>query len=86
MRSALAVVAVLTAVGLSGCAMNQNCGCGGGGAELTSDDMIEHLRPQVAKWWLPDAVEFIDDIPHTATGKISKKDLRDRFHNYKLEG
>ena len=56
------------------------------GAELTSDDMIEHLRPQIAKWWLPDAVEFIDDIPHTATGKISKKDLRDRFHNYKLEG
>jgi fatty-acyl-CoA synthase len=55
------------------------------GAEITGEDVIEHLRSQVAKWWLPDAVEFVDDIPHTATGKISKKDLRDRFADYKLE-
>jgi fatty-acyl-CoA synthase len=55
------------------------------GAELTADDVIEHLKPIVAKWWLPDAVEFVDDIPHTATGKISKKDLRDRFSEYTLE-
>jgi fatty-acyl-CoA synthase len=54
------------------------------GAEVSSDDIIEHLKPQIAKWWLPDAVEFVDDIPHTATGKISKKDLRDRFADYKL--
>jgi len=54
------------------------------GAEVTAEDIIAHLRPLVAKWWLPDAVEFVDEIPHTATGKISKKDLRARFANYKL--
>ena len=55
------------------------------GAQCTSEDVLEHLKPLVAKWWLPDAVEFIDDIPHTATGKISKKDLRARFADYRLE-
>ena len=55
------------------------------GAQLSSADVIEHLKPLVAKWWLPDAVEFVDDIPHTATGKVSKKDLRDRFSDYRLE-
>ncbi|MEE4200440.1 long-chain fatty acid--CoA ligase [Erythrobacter sp.] len=55
------------------------------GADCSSEEIVEYLRPQVAKWWLPDAVEFVDDIPHTATGKISKKDLRDRFSDYKLE-
>jgi fatty-acyl-CoA synthase len=54
------------------------------GAEVTGGEIIEHLKQIVAKWWLPDAVEFVDDIPHTATGKISKKDLRDRFADYKL--
>lgn len=55
------------------------------GAQLSSADVIEHLKPLVAKWWLPDAVEFIDAIPHTATGKVSKKDLRDQFSDYRLE-
>jgi len=55
------------------------------GADCTADDVLNHLKPLVAKWWLPDAIEFVDDIPHTATGKISKKDLRDRFADYKLE-
>jgi fatty-acyl-CoA synthase len=55
------------------------------GCECSADEVIEYLKPQVAKWWLPDAVEFVDDIPHTATGKISKKDLRERFADYKLE-
>ena len=54
------------------------------GSNVSADDIVEHLKPLVAKWWLPDAVEFVDDIPHTATGKISKKDLRERFSDYKL--
>jgi fatty-acyl-CoA synthase len=54
------------------------------GSDISADDVIAHLKSQVAKWWLPDAVEFVDDIPHTATGKISKKDLRERFADYKL--
>jgi len=55
------------------------------GKEVTAEEVINFLSDKVAKWWLPDAVEFVDDIPHTATGKISKKDLRDRFSDYALE-
>ncbi|MDG6078295.1 fatty-acid--CoA ligase [Erythrobacter litoralis] len=54
------------------------------GAECDAESVIAFLSDKVAKWWLPDAVEFVDDIPHTATGKISKKDLRDRHADYVL--
>jgi len=54
------------------------------GAECEAQSIIAFLSDKVAKWWLPDAVEFVDDIPHTATGKISKKDLRARFADYRL--
>ena len=54
------------------------------GADCSAEDITDFLADKVAKWWLPDAVEFVDDIPHTATGKISKKDLRDRFADYRL--
>ncbi|WJY18486.1 long-chain fatty acid--CoA ligase [Alteriqipengyuania flavescens] len=55
------------------------------GADCTGEEVTAFLVDKVAKWWLPDAVEFVDDIPHTATGKISKKDLRARFADYTLE-
>ena len=55
------------------------------GSTVSASDVIAHLRDKVAKWWLPDAVEFVDDIPHTGTGKISKKVLRERFRDYRLE-
>jgi fatty-acyl-CoA synthase len=51
---------------------------------VTSAEVLAHLSDKVAKWWLPDAVEFVDEIPHTGTGKISKKDLRARFCDYRL--
>lgn len=54
------------------------------GADCSAEQIIDYLTVHVAKWWLPDAVEFVDDIPHTATGKISKKDLRERFADYTL--
>ena len=54
------------------------------GVEATAQEIRDYLADKIAKWWLPDAVEFVDDIPHTGTGKISKKDLRDRFRDYKL--
>ena len=38
----------------------------------------------VAKWWLPDAIEFVDELPHTATGKLSKRTLRDQFRDYRF--
>ena len=56
------------------------------GAELSAGDVLEFLSGRIAKWWMPDAVEFVDEIPHTATGKISKKDLRAQFADYVLEG
>jgi fatty-acyl-CoA synthase len=56
------------------------------GETMTADDVIEHLRPRVAKWWLPDAVEFIDEVPKTSVGKFSKKTLREKFAGYTLPG
>ncbi|HEX6797830.1 MAG TPA: long-chain fatty acid--CoA ligase [Ktedonobacterales bacterium] len=47
--------------------------------QLTGDAIIEYLRPQVAKWWLPDEVIFIDAVPKTSVGKFSKRELRERY-------
>ena len=54
------------------------------GSEVTAEELLEHLRPRVAKWWLPDAIEFIDEVPKTSVGKFSKKDLRTKFTDYTL--
>ncbi len=54
------------------------------GASATREELIDFLRPRVAKWWLPDDVVFIDEVPKTSVGKFSKKDLRDRFADYQL--
>ena len=45
-------------------------------------DILAFLRPRIAKWWLPDDVVFVAEIPHTATGKIQKTILRDLFRDY----
>ena len=45
--------------------------------------LLAFLRPRVAKWWLPDDVVFVREIPHTATGKIQKTALRDQFRDYR---
>jgi fatty-acyl-CoA synthase len=52
------------------------------GQMVNFDEMNQYLSDKVAKWWLPNDLVVVDDIPHTATGKISKKDLRDRFKGY----
>jgi fatty-acyl-CoA synthase len=54
------------------------------GDELTKDELMAFLEPRVAKWWLPDDVAFIDEVPKTSVGKFSKKDLRDKFAGYQL--
>lgn len=51
------------------------------GEELSTEEMIEHLRPHVARWWLPDAVIVLKELPHTATGKVLKSELRNRFRD-----
>ncbi len=55
-----------------------------GGKQPDKDDIIDYLKGKIAKWWLPDDVQFVDELPLTATGKISKLDLRKRFEDYKL--
>ena len=54
------------------------------GAVVTKDEVIDHLRGSLAKWQLPDDVIFVDELPHTATGKILKTKLRTEYKNYKL--
>ena len=54
------------------------------GATIDRDGLIAFLAGKVAKWWLPDDVQFVDAIPHTATGKILKTRLRQDFKDYKL--
>jgi fatty-acyl-CoA synthase len=54
------------------------------GEELTKDEVLAYLEDKVAKWWLPDDVVFVDEIPKTSVGKFSKKDLRDKFAGYEL--
>jgi fatty-acyl-CoA synthase len=49
------------------------------GAELDADSLREFLSDRVAKWWIPEQVEFIDEVPKTSVGKFSKKTLRERF-------
>jgi fatty-acyl-CoA synthase len=49
------------------------------GRELSADAVREHLEGRVAKWWIPERVEFIDEVPKTSVGKFSKKTLRERF-------
>jgi fatty-acyl-CoA synthase len=55
------------------------------GEEATEEEILEHIKPLVAKWWMPDAVEFIDEVPKTSVGKFSKKDLRSKFAEYELK-
>jgi fatty-acyl-CoA synthase len=50
---------------------------------LSKDSILEFIRPDFARWWLPDDVVFIDEIPKTSVGKFDKKVLRERFENHR---
>ncbi len=54
------------------------------GQSASKAELLAYLEGKVAKWWMPDDVAFVDAIPHTATGKIQKTALRDRFKDYEL--
>ena len=54
------------------------------GSTVCEAEVRSFLSGQMAKWWMPDAIEFVEELPHTATGKLSKKDLRDRYRDYRL--
>ena len=51
-------------------------------SSLTAVDILDFLRPRVAKFWLPDAVVFLEAVPKTSVGKFDKKVLRERFKDW----
>ena len=53
------------------------------GAAVSRGEMLDFLRSKVVKWWLPDDVIFVDSLPHTATGKLSKLMLRQQLKDYR---
>ena len=55
------------------------------GAQVSAAELMEHLSDKVAKWWLPDAIEFVDQLPMTATGKVHKLTLRQTYKDYHVK-
>ena len=56
------------------------------GASVTKEELLKFYEGKIAKWWMPDDVVFVDQLPHTATGKLSKLTLRGTMKDYKLPG
>ncbi len=54
------------------------------GAAVTKEELLKFFDGKIAKWWMPDDVAFVDQLPHTATGKLLKTKLREDFKDYRL--
>ena len=54
------------------------------GETIDEKELLAFMDGKIAKWWMPDAVQVVSEIPHTATGKINKLKLRETFKDYKL--
>ncbi len=54
------------------------------GQDLNREEILGFMQGKIAKWWMPDDVVFLEEIPHTATGKILKMALREKFKDYVL--
>jgi 3-(methylthio)propionyl---CoA ligase len=54
------------------------------GQDVDRDSLLQHYQGKVAKWWIPDDVVFVSELPHTATGKLNKLKLRDQLRDYRL--
>ena len=54
------------------------------GADPSAEELLAHVAKTLAKWQIPDAVEFVDELPLTATGKVSKRTLRDQFRDHPI--
>ena len=52
--------------------------------EVDALAVLAYLDGKIAKWWMPNDVVFVDEIPHTATGKIQKMDLRKQFEDFQF--
>jgi fatty-acyl-CoA synthase len=55
------------------------------GCTCTAAELLRFLEPQFAKWWLPDAVVFVPEIPRTSAGKFLKKALREKYRDYLMQ-
>ena len=55
-----------------------------GEGDVTPDELKTFLDGKIAKWWIPDDVQYIEEMPHTATGKIQKMTLREMFDDYQF--
>jgi len=53
------------------------------GQSVTKEELFALLRGRVAKWWLPEDIVFIDAVPKTSVGKFAKRELRERFKDYR---
>jgi acyl-CoA synthetase (AMP-forming)/AMP-acid ligase II len=54
------------------------------GQEVSKSDILKFYEGKIAKWWMPDDVVFVNELPHTATGKLSKLALRQQMKDYRL--
>jgi acyl-CoA synthetase (AMP-forming)/AMP-acid ligase II len=54
------------------------------GQEVSKEDLLKFFEGKIAKWWMPDDVVFVKELPHTATGKLSKLTIRQQLKDYKL--
>jgi acyl-CoA synthetase (AMP-forming)/AMP-acid ligase II len=52
------------------------------GADVTKEELLTFLSDKIAKWWLPDDVVFVEELPHTATGKVLKTRLREQYSDW----
>jgi fatty-acyl-CoA synthase len=52
------------------------------GHDVSGEEILKYMEGKCAKWWMPDDVAFVEEIPHTATGKIQKITLREQFKDY----
>jgi acyl-CoA synthetase (AMP-forming)/AMP-acid ligase II len=54
------------------------------GQEVSKDELLKFFEGKIAKWWMPEDVVFVKELPHTATGKLSKLTIRQQMKDYKL--
>jgi fatty-acyl-CoA synthase len=54
------------------------------GTEVTREELLQFYQGKVMKWSVPDDVAFVEQLPHTATGKLSKMTLRQQFRDFRL--
>ena len=49
---------------------------------ISKEEVFAYLKDKIAKWWMPDDILFLDDLPHTATGKVRKVELKEKYKLY----